>query len=172
MVEDRKTIVIKEIKYWKKHNMLPNAYCDFLLALYTEGEEIANPTKKQQIIPVLILISNLLLLTLTLLVIYFTQLEMILQISILLFLVTASYLIFHFSKQKSTLLSQFTLTVLLLIVFLVLVYLASLFGNYLVINFLIALNCLLWIGIGLYKKLIYITIPGFIGLLLLIIFVL
>ncbi|GAA0362701.1 hypothetical protein [Bacillus horti] len=37
---DQKTkVVIQEIKYWKKNKLLPEHYCDFLLALYTEGSE-------------------------------------------------------------------------------------------------------------------------------------
>ncbi|WP_058307423.1 hypothetical protein [Gracilibacillus massiliensis] len=45
MDEDRKKIIIQEINYWKDHHLLPNQYCDFLLALYTEGEG-ANDEKK------------------------------------------------------------------------------------------------------------------------------
>lgn len=38
MDEARKETVIKEINYWKTHQLLPEHYCDYLLALYTEGE--------------------------------------------------------------------------------------------------------------------------------------
>ena len=37
MDENRKQIIIKEIGYWKNNKLLPEQYCDFLLALYTEG---------------------------------------------------------------------------------------------------------------------------------------
>lgn len=40
MVDDRKLIIIKEIKHWKRNQLLPNRYCDFLIALYTHGEGI------------------------------------------------------------------------------------------------------------------------------------
>ena len=37
MDQQRKAIIIHEIKYWKDNHLLPEHYCDFLLALYTEG---------------------------------------------------------------------------------------------------------------------------------------
>ena len=33
MDETRKQIIINEIHYWKKNHLLPEQYCDFLLAL-------------------------------------------------------------------------------------------------------------------------------------------
>ncbi|WP_163539608.1 hypothetical protein [Gracilibacillus sp. YIM 98692] len=38
-MEDKKKVIVEEIKYWKKHQLLPSTYCDFLIALYTEGED-------------------------------------------------------------------------------------------------------------------------------------
>ncbi|MGM0523072.1 MAG: hypothetical protein ACQER2_03360 [Bacillota bacterium] len=37
MDQQRKATIIHEIKYWKDNHLLPEHYCDFLLALYTEG---------------------------------------------------------------------------------------------------------------------------------------
>lgn len=37
MDQQRKAAIIHEIKYWKDNHLLPEHYCDFLLALYTEG---------------------------------------------------------------------------------------------------------------------------------------
>ncbi len=37
MDQQRKATIIHEIKYWKDNHLLPPHYCDFLLALYTEG---------------------------------------------------------------------------------------------------------------------------------------
>ncbi|RCW65345.1 hypothetical protein [Saliterribacillus persicus] len=36
--ENKKDIIIDEIKHWKASKLLPEHYCDFLLALYTEGD--------------------------------------------------------------------------------------------------------------------------------------
>ncbi|WP_066192929.1 hypothetical protein [Gracilibacillus timonensis] len=38
MKAERKQVIISEIHYWKSHQILPAHYCDFLLALYSEGE--------------------------------------------------------------------------------------------------------------------------------------
>lgn len=37
MDQQRRATIIHEIKYWKDNHLLPSHYCDFLLALYTEG---------------------------------------------------------------------------------------------------------------------------------------
>ena len=38
MDQQRKQIIIKEIKFWKENRMLPEQYCDYLLSIYSEGE--------------------------------------------------------------------------------------------------------------------------------------
>ncbi|MDM5211667.1 hypothetical protein QUF94_09460 [Peribacillus sp. NJ4] len=38
MDEMRKKIIIKEINSWKESRMLPEQYCNYLLALYRQGE--------------------------------------------------------------------------------------------------------------------------------------
>lgn len=39
MNQQRKRIIISEIKYWKHNKLLPAHYCDFLITLYAQGEE-------------------------------------------------------------------------------------------------------------------------------------
>ncbi|MCS0823668.1 hypothetical protein NX029_06770 [Cytobacillus firmus] len=39
MDENRKKVIVNELLYWKKSRMLPDRYCDYLLALYTEGSQ-------------------------------------------------------------------------------------------------------------------------------------
>lgn len=40
MTQDKRTIIINEIQYWKTHKLLPEQYCDFLLNLYgSDGKE-------------------------------------------------------------------------------------------------------------------------------------
>src|SRR4051794_700217 len=39
MNQQRKRIIISEIKYWKQHKLLPAHFCDFLITLYTQGED-------------------------------------------------------------------------------------------------------------------------------------
>ena len=37
MSNQRKQIILNEITFWKKNKLLPEQYCDFLMTLYTEG---------------------------------------------------------------------------------------------------------------------------------------
>ncbi|GAE91172.1 hypothetical protein JCM21714_113 [Gracilibacillus boraciitolerans JCM 21714] len=48
MEEERKKIIINEINYWKSHQLLPTHYCNFLLALYTEGEGIIDEKQEKK----------------------------------------------------------------------------------------------------------------------------
>lgn len=40
MTNPRKKIILNEILFWKQNKLLPEHYCDFLAALYTEGADI------------------------------------------------------------------------------------------------------------------------------------
>ena len=42
MDPEHKLIIVTEINKWKENNLLSGQYCDFLLALYTEGENYPN----------------------------------------------------------------------------------------------------------------------------------
>ena len=39
MNQQRKRMIISEIKYWKQNKLLPEHYCDFLITLYAQGED-------------------------------------------------------------------------------------------------------------------------------------
>ena len=40
MQNPRKKIILNEILFWKQNKLLPEQYCDFLMTLYSEGNEI------------------------------------------------------------------------------------------------------------------------------------
>ncbi|MFB4164897.1 hypothetical protein ACE1TI_13965 [Alteribacillus sp. JSM 102045] len=83
MTKERKDIIIKEIKYWKTNNLLPPEYCNFLLMLYSEGEELeeepAGQSYKQNFLLLVILLLGLGALGLTFIVIYFTSFSLQVQ---------------------------------------------------------------------------------------------
>lgn len=89
MQDQRKTIIVKEIAYWKENKMLPEHYCDYLLTLYTEGNGVEENTisKKRSGF----LLSSLLFFSfipITIFLLYFTELSFILQMAIsLIFLI-------------------------------------------------------------------------------------
>jgi hypothetical protein len=103
MDETRKKIIIQEILYWKNSRMLPDQYCDYLLALYNEGEEVQRQDKKaarprtRMVLPYL---GIGFIIMLTLFLNYFTELPYEMQIGLSLFsiivLVLASI---YFSKR-------------------------------------------------------------------------
>ena len=39
MSNQRKQIILNEITFWKQNKLLPEHYCDFLMTLYTEGNQ-------------------------------------------------------------------------------------------------------------------------------------
>ncbi|MFE7151514.1 hypothetical protein ACFVIJ_14145, partial [Heyndrickxia sporothermodurans] len=105
MDSSRKEVIINEIIYWKNHKMLPDHYCDYLLALYSEGElnnEISDVNKRKHGGKFGILLFILcLIVSVSLFVIYFTELAFILQTMILTsFVVFLLILGFYYSNKE------------------------------------------------------------------------
>src|SRR4051812_44543873 len=98
MDENRKQIIIKEIGYWKNNKLLPEHYCDFLMALYTEGtglQEINNSSKIRKKNLLWLLIIPVIVFTL-----YFTELSLILQMVFFIILILLGiYLISYFTRN-------------------------------------------------------------------------
>src|SRR5690625_7431814 len=122
MPDNRTQVIINEINYWKEHKLLPDVYCDFLLALYTHGEEASHKSYSSK----MFLVYTTLLIPLTPLsfvVIYISQFSPILQIGILtVFLIFAIwiYSIFKNLQNPFTYLPLFTILLLILLISLVL----------------------------------------------------
>lgn len=167
MQENRKQIIINEILYWKQNRLLPDQYCDFLLALYTEGKGLQTQTGKSKSRKTNALL--LLLIPTGIFLFYFTELSLTLQIVMsVFFLVMGIYLIFILAKKGLLFQIPLIITAILLLfisVQLTLTYTSSPFSLYMVI----AINCLLWLFIGLKFKQLYFSISGIAGLLLLVI---
>ncbi|HEY4551875.1 MAG TPA: hypothetical protein VIG80_01650, partial [Bacillaceae bacterium] len=155
----RKTIILQEILFWKENNMLPDQYCDYLLALYSEGKEDGRGSMKKSgksridiwsisLLPIMIAIS--------LLVTYFTQLPFLMQTVMMLIFVSLVlfFLIYHGRRGKPVLLYQITAA------FLVLLYTVKvneiLFGNSAVSLYgLLFAQCLIWLVIGIWRKIYF-----------------
>lgn len=169
MDETRKQIIIKEIYYWKEHHLLPEQYCDFLLALYTEGNGIENKRNKMSnnkkqllwflLIPILIFL------------IYFTELSLILQISFsIIFLFIGTYIIIYFTKKgffyQIPLIFSALFFLFVSVEIIQKLYSSHVFSLYGVL----LLNCLIWLVSGIKFKLMYFTISGILGIILLLSF--
>ncbi|MBB6445998.1 hypothetical protein [Bacillus benzoevorans] len=169
MDETRKQIIIKEIDYWKEHHLLPEQYCNFLLALYTEGNGIKNKRNKlsknkKQLLWLLVVPVFIFFL-------YFTELSLILQIAIsIIFLFIGTYLTIYFTKQGFFYQIPLILTAIFVLLMSVEVV-QKLFSNHIFSLYGILLcNCFIWLFSGIKLKLVYFTISGILGMILLLFF--
>lgn len=163
--ETRKQIIIKEIIYWKKHHLLPEHYCDFLLAIYTQGNGIDSKIKKKswkQTLYFLLFVPMLVFL------LYFTELSLILQM-VFGFILIFSGLYLAFLFLKKGLLYQIPLIIAAFTCLFISVEMTLIFSHHLIyLYFVLFANCFLWLLMGWKLKQLYFTISGIIGLLLII----
>lgn len=171
MDETRKQIIIKEINYWKEHHLLPEQYCDFLLALYTEGNGITKKKNKLDKDKKQLLWFLLMLLPVSIFFLYFTELSLILQIAIsIIFLFIGTYLTVYFAKQGFFYQIPLIFTAIVLLLVSVEIIL-KIYSNHVYSLYGVLLcNCLLWLFSGIKLKLIYFTVSGILGIFLLLIF--
>lgn len=175
MANERKDVIVNEIHYWKQHKLLPTEYCDFLLALYTEGEEEeSNAGSNKKAFPIrslgssLYVILLLSLLPVSFLVIHFTELSILMQTGIITFILLFVFLNIWFFSKKNSIYIHIAIIVFLLILFLHTVHLFNtLMSGMWPVYITIIVNCVLWIAIGFKKRLIYLISSGFIGLVVL-----
>src|SRR5690625_4981818 len=84
MTDERLDIIIKEITYWKQNKLLPEHYCDYLLALYTKGdvtmlESNHSNLKTPKITQILRVVLMILMLLLSFFLIYFIEIQGVYQ---------------------------------------------------------------------------------------------
>jgi hypothetical protein len=179
MNQNRKSTIIQEIQFWKQNNMLPEHYCDYLLALYTEGDNIASDSadkskkSKNTTIHPIVYIFILLLSLISLFVIYFTELSIVLQTAILasfvVFLLLAG---FYYSKKQISPVIIYLISAFILLILSIEIAEFIFEGQALYIYLSIVLNCFLWMFIGRKLKKIYFTISGILGLITIFVFIL
>lgn len=165
MDEYRKKIIIQEILYWKSSRMLPEQYCDYLLALYSEGEEIKQQYKKPVhsivVIPYFVVAVIILL---TLFFNYFTQIPYGLQISSSIFSMIALLIMaFFFSKRLWQYHVPFIGAAFLFL--LGTVQAAEHFapGRIGFLYFFLLCHSGIWIYIGKRLSMVYFTVAGYLG---------
>ncbi|RSL30905.1 hypothetical protein D7Z54_23305 [Salibacterium salarium] len=180
MDEERKDIIVKEIKYWKDNQLLPEHYCNFLLMLYTEGEEAEDlesaetteaPSSNKIGLPFGILFLAFVSLSLTFIITYFTSFSLMVQtlshicLSILVFTMAV------YIKKKDLILFHILVSVGALILFLGSTTSVMRFEeNDFLLSFTILLNCSVWLMAGFYWKLPYLKWAGGAGIMLAVLF--
>ena len=174
-MDEKKQIIINEIEHWKKSRLLPEVYCDFLLSLYSEGEEKAISNSRfpssyiKQGIYLFIILSFIIATTV---VIYITEFTPFMQMGILtvsLFL-SLGFAIFYFSKRNP--ISHIYIVLATFMSFFYMINISDLFfqNDANILGGLIAVLCIIWFFAGWKWKLYYLYIAGGTGIILFFIF--
>lgn len=169
----RKAIIVSEIKYWKDNRLLPEAYCDYLLALYTKGEEdeqaaglTENKKRQTEMVTLLFILLNALITPIVAFVIIYSNLNLgsIIFLLSITFLTTATLSIIEWKRHRIN--PKYILLVFLLNLFiLTLIVIYQWITQYWLIITLILGQLLLWIILGFKQKnllLILLALFGFI----------
>lgn len=172
--QTRKNVIINEIHFWKQHNMLPEHYCDYLIALYTEGEneqEIQHKGKSKKYRFNSEFMFHLLFLFMMIITIVITNItDVSLGMQTLIFLCFICGLLFslyYFKKKgKSRLLICITGAFLILHFS---VQLNEFFfqGNTKSLYFVLLGNGFIWLVGGIWKKQLFFKISGLIAVFIL-----
>jgi len=171
MADDRTRIIVKEIKYWKEHKLLPQAQCDFLLALYTKGEEYESSTtikkKKNTVYQYIQLILLVLLIPFSFLVVYFTQFNSILQLGILVLFISYAFWTFHFFRKKESNYIHISIIVLLFLLLVTTDYLTDMLhiNQYVTIVFFV-MNFIGWYILSRKLNYRYLMVSSFFAIIL------
>lgn len=172
MNETRKKIIIQEIKYWKESKLLPEQYCNFLLTLYSGGEETITPVKKKNKISLHIPLWMFTVIFFTILFVnYFTEIPIGLQITLTaISIIIFGYFIYRYIE--SALLFQLALVCLALLMLVESVNLIDFIfsqsnGALFIVLFV---QCAIWFILGRKLKLLYFSISGVLGAILIVYF--
>src|SRR5690625_1359436 len=173
MNAERKEIILKEISYWKENKLLPEQYCDFLIALYTEGEGIereksSNVKQRGNRLLYIDLFILLLLIPFSLIVAYSLDVHWFSKILIYTGMILILLIHAYVFRKKKSILAQIPIIISFLI-FLIGSTTLTIFeiGPGIWLNLVVSLNCVLWILTGYFSKQLYLTISGFLGIVIL-----
>lgn len=167
MNKQRKETIVQEIEYWKRNRLLPDQYCDYLMALYTEGEGVKHTAKgRRKVFSLLFACLISLLVPITFLVIYFTEMPVHLQMLLVTFFVLLSIIgYFIFRKEESFIHIPVFVTALLILIFSI--KSLEVLSFQLPLTFtVITIQTVVWFIIGYIKKWYYLNISAIITMVL------
>lgn len=181
MNDKRREIIIAEIKYWKMSKLLPEKYCDYLLTLYTGGndEVVETITEKDSIHAKekssewnKIFLWAIVGVGIVLAMFIFPQFP-----ATILFLSTLLTILFFVlawrpptrSYNPSSL--YYILAVLMLLFTTLHAWSSYMSDRLAILIGILILNCIVWLWVGRKRQLLYFTIAGFVGLFIIVGFV-
>ncbi|OMP67652.1 hypothetical protein [Domibacillus epiphyticus] len=173
MKKEKKEIIINEILVWKDNHMLPPHYCDYLLALYTQGEEYTESGRRARTRRVHLTAALIaaMLLPIAVFVLYFTELSFILQTVILTSFVGLLLLLAMYFSRKKILAPLLFLGAAVLLLLLSLELNTHFFeGNAISLYGILFFNCLLWFYTGMKLRLLYFSISAVFGFIVILFF--
>lgn len=168
MDKNRKEIIVQEINYWKQNKLLPDAYCDFLMNLYTSGEgefekqdEIKSVDRKRNGI-----VSGVSLAVgiFTVIALIFGELALVVQ-ALISILISVGIMIVSFNPGTSPvikILSRITAAFLILL-FSVELWRTYFSGQLQILYLIIGIQCIVWAVGGFFSRQHYFTISGALG---------
>jgi hypothetical protein len=177
MKEERAKTIVDEIRYWKQNRLIPTEYCDFLLALYTQGDtqdrhRYQGNNSFYYYTFYIWLAFSLFLLPLSFLVIYFTEMGIIMQTGLLSSFVVIEWIHVRWLKYKESDWLLIPLIVGILVFLLASISSAQHFyGPGWSLYITLMLNCTLWMVVGRLYRVQMIFYSGVIGAMLLIIYI-
>ena len=174
MTKQRKQIIVNEIAFWKQHKMLPDHYCDFLTSLYTGGES-KQPERaidvKQSILAKerkAIVLKYLFIPLLAIGLIVVLQFVPIVWLSIAIGGIVGLIISFYgirFALKKHIAAPLLHVSGALLLLWMsVQVAITYFTGSNAALYVVLCINCVAWIILGLWQKLIYFKLAGGLGI--------
>lgn len=180
MTNQRKQIILNEIKFWKQNKLLPEHYCDFLMTLYTEGEHVETEMKgnakraikekekrslrfKYTLLPIvaIVLIASM----------YMIQSPWLIIIPAVVYSLVCIGAGFYFSKKNGLLAPILQLTGAIVLLFATFNLCMTYYpGNDMALYVVLICNCALWLISGLIMKLTYFATAGGLGLVAIVIY--
>ncbi|GIN55804.1 hypothetical protein J8TS2_01230 [Lederbergia ruris] len=177
MKDDKKTVLLNEIHFWKENKILPEHYCDYLIALYTQGDESQQPKKRKRnkkifqweaILPLLLLICIVGMAVIT----YITAISFGMQTLFLsIFVVILIFSWFYFRKKNLNPMLVYITAAFLLLFYTVQINGAFFENKTMSLYWLLLANCIIWMISGLVGKKLFFTLSGFIAMVFLILLI-
>lgn len=177
MSNQKKQIIMNEITFWKQNKLLPEHYCDFLMTLYSEGNqntEIEGKTKNAiksvekrkklsiaTFFPIVAAVIVLLLFTI--------QYEWVVIAIAGVFAACCLVGAIYFAKKNTILATMLQLATALSALGVTLKICTTYFdGNNEMLYMLLLINCVFWLISGIMMRIIYFTISGVLGIIVII----
>lgn len=179
MANPRKQIIINEIQFWKQNKLLPEHYCDFLMTLYSEGNEVEVEQKNNYKKAIKAkerrsanLMNSLLMIVAIILIVLLFALDQIAHYLLIVVGIIAVISVIGaiYLSKKYGLLAPILQIVAALLVFSISVKVSITYfpDNLNVLYSLLIANCLIWLGTGILSRLLYFIIAGSLGLVILV----